>query len=74
MASVFIVSYGADCEGSEIVGVFAKKEDAIKLIDERCQSGSWIRKSPGEARSCYEYEGRLHEGCNSIIMEEWEVK
>ncbi len=65
---------GADCEGAEIIGVFANKDDAIKKIDEICaDSSSWIRKSPEEARRCYEHNGRIHEGCSSVLVEEWEV-
>lgn len=74
--TVFIVLFGEDCEGSEICGVYAKKEDAIAYIDECIQEdfSGWIRKSPEEARSCYEYNGKIREGCMSIIVEEFNVK
>ena len=73
--TVYIVLEGDDCEGAEICGVYAKKEDAIKYIDKRIKKNEigWIRKSLEEARTCYKHNGRIHQGCHSIEVVEYEI-
>ena len=72
MKKVYVVLAGDDCEGAYIQAVFSNKKDAIAYLDE--EYSEWLKIYPDYRRETYVYDGKVHKGCASAFIEEWNVK
>jgi len=70
--TVFVVLFGADCEGGIVQKVFANKSDAIHYINEKYSN----LKPTGndEWHTTFLYKGERIASCDYVCIEEWEVE